>query len=175
MKNIVNITKDQLVDMLLNWNMGAQPVSIQYVTQPKLNKEGKIVFGSVTKVAKVGGMIGYIYENSVNNQLEREHKERDFMAKSLWNGKGKRLSKALTMHTEKQTLYLTYKLQQTFRSFYFDNDLNPLPKNEVKKYLTGSKPTNQGVNEGNEIHHREISINNVKKLKLKKITYVVTP
>ena len=34
-------------------------------------------------------------------------------------------------------------------------------------------PTNQGVEEGKEIFHREISLENITKLKLKKVTYVI--
>jgi hypothetical protein len=173
MKTTVKITKTQLVQMLLNWNFGAQPASIQYVTSPKLTKEGKIKFGEVTKIANVGCMVGYNYENSVNNQLEREEKEREFMAQSLWNGKGKRLSTALSTHTEKGTFYLTYKAQQTFKSFHFDQSLNPIPNNEIKKYFPDSTPKNQGVERGHEVYHREISIDNVKRLKVKKITYVI--
>jgi hypothetical protein len=173
MKATVKITKAQLIQMLLNWNFGAQPASIQYVTQPKLTKEGKIKFGEVTKIANVGGMVGYSYENSVNNQLEREEKERAFMAQQLWNGKGKRLSTALSMHTEKGTFYLTYKAQQTFKSFHFDNCLNLIPNSEIKKYFPDNQPKNQGVERGNEIYHREISVDNVKRLKVKKVTYLV--
>jgi hypothetical protein len=165
------ITVKQLVAMLLNWNFGAQPASIQYVTSPKLTKEGKMRFGDVTKIANVGVMIGYNYENSVNNQLEREGKEREFLAQQLWNGKGKRLSAALATHTEKQTFYLTYKAQQTFKSFYFDSVLNFIPSAIIKAYFPDYKPTNQGTETA--IYHREIGVENVRKLKVKGITYVI--
>jgi hypothetical protein len=157
--------------MLQNWNKGAQPVSIQYVTEPKLTKEGKALFGTVTKIANVGGMIGYNYENSVNNQLERENKEREFMAQPLWKGKGKRLSAALSTHIENGTFYLTYKAQQTFRSLHFDSALNFIPYLVLKPFFPSSLPTNQGVNEGSEIHHREIKIENVRKVKIQKTTF----
>lgn len=171
MKTTVKISKAEFVKMLLTWNLGAQPVSIQYVTEPKLTAEGKKHFGTVTKIANVGGMIGYSYENSVNNQLEREHKEREFMAQPLWKGAGKRLSTALSVHIEKETFYLTYKSQQTFKSFHFDSSMSFIPYSQIKPFFPASKPTNQGVNEGNEIHHREIKIDNVKRVKIKKVTY----
>jgi len=173
MRNEIKISKTELVEMLRNWNYGAQPASIQYVTEPKLTKEGKMRFGIITKIANVGVMIGYIYANSVNNQLEREAKERDFMAKQLWNGKGKRVSHALSTHVEKGTFYLTYKYQQTFRALHLDSALNLIPNAVIRAFFPESKPTNQGVEEGNEIHHREISIENIKRLKFKKTTYVV--
>ena len=170
MKQVKKITSLELIEMLKNWK-GAQPVSLQYVTEPKLNKEGKIQFGTVTKIANVGGMVGYSYENSVNNQLEREHKEKDFMAQSLWNGKGKRLSLALSTHIEKGTFYLTYKAQQTFKSFHFDSALNFIPVALLKPFFPKSNYDNQGTDK--PVYHREISIDNVRKLKFKKVTYEI--
>jgi len=170
MKNSIQITKVQLIEMLKNWK-GAQPASISYVTNPKLTKEGTQKFGIVTKIANVGVMIGYSYENAVNNQLEREEKERDFLAQSLWNGKGKRISLALSTHIEKNTYYLTYKSQQTFKSYYFDSALTLIAHNMIKMFFPPNKPTNQGTETA--IYHREISIDNVRKLKFKKMTYII--
>lgn len=172
MRNEFKISKTELVEMLLNWNHGAQPASLQYVTEPKLTPEGRAKFGTVIKIANVGIMVGYIYENSVNNQLEREEKERNFMAKQLWNGKGKRLSHALSMHVEKGTYYLTYKAQQTFQSTYLDKTLKNIPNSVIKAYFPASDPAKyQGTETA--IYHREISIDNVRRLKFKKTTYVV--
>ena len=171
MRNEIKITKAQLIAMLMNWNFGAQPVSLQYVTEPKLTKEGKLKFGDVTKIANIGAMVGYIYENSVNNQREREELERNFMAKQLWNGKGKRLSHALTTHVEKGTFYLTYKYQQTFRALHFDSALNFIPNSLIKAFFPQSDNKSQGTETA--IYHREISIDNVRRLKFKKQTYVI--
>jgi hypothetical protein len=171
MKNTVKISKADFIKMLLTWNLGAQPASIQYVTEPKLTAEGKKRFGNITKIANVGGMIGYSYENSVNNQLERENKEREFMAQPLWKGKGKRLSPALATHIENGNFYLTYKAQQTFKSFHFDINLNFVPYAILKSFFPESKNYSQGVNEGSEVHHREIKIDNVRRVKIKKVTY----
>ena len=172
MKNVLEITVSEFIKMLTNWNFGAQPVSIQYITEPKLTKEGKIRFGEVTKIANVGGMVGYVYENSVNNQLERENKERDFVSQPLWNGKGKRLSTALSTHMEKGTFYLTYKAQKTFKSFHFDSLLNLIPNKLIKQYFPVSDPAKyQGTETA--IYHREILIQNVRRFKFKKTTYII--
>lgn len=172
MKNVKKITKAELIAMLANWNFGAKPASIQYVTEPKLTKEGKMRFGTVTKIANVGGMIGYSYESSVNNQLEREGKEREFMAQPLWKGAGKRLSTALAMHVEKQSFYLTYKAQQTFKAFHFDAALNFIPSALLKPFFPASDPAKyQGTETA--VYHREISIDNVRKLKVNGMTYEI--
>jgi hypothetical protein len=174
MKNTEKITYAQFIEMLKNWNHGAQPASLQYVTEPKLNKDGNLKFGTVTKIANVGVMVGYCYENSVNNQLEREAKEREFVSQPLWNGKGKRISLALSTHIEKGTFYLTYKAQQTFKSFHFDTALNLIPISLLKPYFPQSDPAKyQGTEKA--VYHREIAIENIRRFKFKKVTYELIP
>jgi len=174
MKNTIKITTVQLIEMLLNWSFGAQPASAQYVSSPKLNKEGKAEFGEITKIANVGIMLGYNYENSVNNQRERENEIRDFMAQKLWRGKGKRLSPALAIHEEKGTHYMSYKMQQTFKSFYFDSVLNFIPASLLKPFFPQYDTAKaQGVEKA--VYHREIKIENIRKLKFRNTTYVIVP
>ena len=172
MKNAITITTSELINMLRNWNHGAQPASIQYVTSPDLNASGKARFGEITKIANIGCMIGYNYTNSVNNQREREGELKDFMAQPLWKGAGKRISTALATHISKGTFYLTYKKQATFKSFHFDSVLNLIPNALlVPYYKSQGDYSNQGVDK--PVYHREISIDNVKRLKFKKQTYII--
>jgi len=173
MKNTIKITKAQLVSMLQNWNYGAQPAAVQYSTTPKLNKEGKARFGDVTRIANIGIMLGYNYTNSVNNQRERENEMRDFMAQQLWRGKGKRLSPCLSTHVEKGTFYMSYKAQQTFKSFHFDSVLNLIPIALLKPYFPVNNYASQGTDK--PVYHREISIDNIRRLKFKKTTYELIP
>ena len=172
MKNTIKITKAQLVSMLQNWSFGAQPASVSYITTPKLNAEGKAMFPEgITRIANMGIMLGYNYTNSVNNQRERENELRDFMAQPLWKGKGKRISAALSFHNEKGTYYMSYKKQQTFKSFYTDFFLNPLRFVDIKQFFPVYKNKSQGVMQ--EVYHRELSIENIRKLKFRKTTYVI--
>ena len=174
MKNTSKMTTSEFVNFLKNWNFGAQPVSLQYVTEPKLTKEGKARFGEVTKIANVGGFVGYIYENSRNNELEKNNAERDFIAQPLWKGKGKRISLALSTHIEKGTFYLTYKAQQTFKSFHFDSVLNLIPNSLIKQYFPQSAPVVHNGVESN-VYHREISVDNVRRFKFKGQTIEIVP
>ena len=174
MKNTKKVTVNQLVEILRTWVLGAQPVSLQYVTTPKLTKEGKVKFGEVVKIANIGAMVGYQYANSVNNQCERENEVADFISKPLWNGKGKRLSTALSTHVEKGTFYLTYKKQQTFRSFHFDTALNFIPASLLRPFFPKSDPAKyQGIDK--PVYHREIAVDNIRKLKFRGTTYEVVP
>lgn len=176
MKNSKVITVAELETMLLNWNFGAQPVSLQYVTDPTFaSVKSKPLFPEVKKIANIGGMVGYSYTNSVNNQLERENKVAEFLAQPLWKGKGKRLSTALATHIEKNTMYISIKHQSTFKSVFFDFDkLEVVAKAILQPFLKPYvAPTNQGVDEGKEVYHKEISLSNVRKLKFKKVTYLI--
>jgi len=174
MKNTIKITTAQLIQMLKDWNHGAQPAAVQYITSPKLNKEGKAMFPKgITRYANVGIMLGYNYANSVNNQRERENEIRDFMAQSLWKGKGKRLSPALATHVEKGTYYMSYKAQQTFKSLHVDSVLNYIPVALLKPFFPEKKNYSQGTEKA--IYHREISINNIRRLKFKKTSYEIIP
>lgn len=172
MKNTIKITKIQLIEMLRNWKFGAQPASVQYVTTPKINKEGKIKFGEITRIANMGIMIGYNYQNSVNNQLERENELKNFMAQQLWRGKGKRISLALSTHIEKGTFYMSYKSQQTFKSYHFDLALNFIPVSLLKPFFPVNNYKCQGT--AKPVYHREISIDNIRRLKFKGNSYFIT-
>lgn len=170
----VKITKQELISMLKNWKYGAQPCSIQIVTKPKLTKIGKQRFGEIVKLSIIGGMLGYCYENSVNIQQKREgvyNPVNAFIAQPLWNGKGKRINHVLSQHVETNKIYLSYKFQQTFKSLYLDKDLNVISKENLKGCFYDNTPKNQGVE--TPVLHREVSIENIRKIKFRKTTYEI--
>lgn len=173
MKNVIKITHKQFKDEILsNWGIGTAPSSISYITTPKLTQIGKEKFGEVTKVANIGCLIGYDYENSVNLQREREGEIKNFLSEPLWKGAGKRITAALSTHMSKGTFYLTYKKQQTYKSFYLDQNLNIIPNAIIKQFFP---PISQTSKQGTEqrIYHREILLENVRKVKFRKTTYVL--
>lgn len=68
---------------------GAKAVTIVARTKPKLSGGKKCPYAGVEKISTVNGMINFNYENSVNNQREREGNEEVFeSAPRQW---GKRL------------------------------------------------------------------------------------
>ena len=171
MRKTETINRNQLFLMLINWKFGSQPVSIQYVTNPKIKKAGKEKFGEITKVAAIGGLLGYDYQNSVNNQRERENKEQNFESGQIWNGKGKKINNCLVKHTEKGTFYVAYKHQQTFRSFYFDDLLQPVKHADLNEFFYASSSKKQNLDQ--EVNHRYISLENIRRLKMKGVTYIL--
>jgi len=173
MKTIKRISKDQLVDMLLKWNYGAQPASIQYLSTPEINKLGLEKYGIVFKLASIGCMLGYIYSNSINNELKKQRIDQNFLSLPLWKGQGQRLNPLLAKHIGNGKLYISYKYQQTFKSYYFDQNLNRLNENDIILYLKNSKPKINNIDKP-VIQHRELSIENIKKIKFKKVTYIIS-
>ena len=162
---------NELVEMLTNWDKGTTPISVIYVSNPKIKKEGKQRFGEIMKVANAGGLLGYDYENSVNNQREREQLLNDFLSQPLWNGKGKRVSPALAEHTEKGTKYLSFKHQQTNSVNYIDAQGNIIDKDELKDYFYKSSNKKQGTEKA--IYHRKVKINNIRYVKMNGIKYKI--
>lgn len=170
MKTVIEISENQLVEMLEN-QKGATPISLQYKTTPKINKEGKNLFGEVTRLANIQAFLGASYENSVNRQLQREEKDASFEAKPLWKGKGLRVNFSLAKHIETGKFYMSYLPLKTLRSYHFDQFLNPIPNEVIKQYFYASSNSQQGTEK--EIFHREIGIENIMKIKMNKRTYIV--
>jgi len=189
-RKVLRMTPDQLLAFLLNWNFGAQPASIQYVTTPDLIAEGREKFGKVTKVGAVQGMIGYSYENSVNKQKVREGQEADFVTQPLWGGYGEVLNSAVAKRKVTKTVqkdkvkskvetgevifYLRYKYENTLRGLHYDRVLNFIPKSVLKQYLKPYyAPKSQGVE--NEVHARTLKLENIRRLRFKGMEIQVIP
>ncbi len=69
---------------------------------------------------------------------------------------------------------MSYKAQQTFKSFHFDTVLNLIPIALLKPYFpVNNSAKYQGVEKA--VYHREIKIENIRKLKFKRTTYEIIP
>ena len=172
MRNTIKITVDQLVELFMNWNKGAQPATIQYRTTPKINKDGKSLFVDLFKLGAVNCMIDFDFAKAVNRQLVREHKEANFVAQPLWKGKGIHLNRRIIEHVETNAKYLQYKHERTLRSLHFDGALNFIPINLLKPFFyKSSAPTNQGTDK--IIKPRTLKMENIRRIKMLGNTYIV--
>ena len=89
MRNTQHITKTQLVDLLTKID-GKQATFISIVAEvdARLKKRGnKYSKDSITKINKYSGLINYNYQNSVNNQREREGIDTNFVSKATYASK----------------------------------------------------------------------------------------
>ena len=174
MREIIEITIPQLIALLTNWNFGAQPATIQYSTTAKINKAGKTLFGNILKLGAVNCIIDFDFAGAVNRRLGKEGKPANFVAQPLWKGKGEHVNRRIVRHVDKGTMYLQFKYQRQLKSLHFDSVLNFIPSTLLRPYMYKvSAPTNQGVDEGAEIKPRTLKIENIRRIKMKNVTYEV--
>ena len=138
-------------------------------TEPRMRKTNNPYFGRVQKVSRLANVaIGYNYENVVNNRLEREGKEADFESQKP-NGKSwvkgyENLFLVSDKDSEQFYLRTTMRKNTKPTSFYLvDNRIATAQEEaEIKTFIqSSSKPTNQGLDDGDEVIVRDFKTENV--------------
>lgn len=134
-KNVQTINRNELEVRLREEIKGCRPVSIVINTVPQMNKkvdgQPNPLYGRVKKRAYHSVMVGFNYQNSVNNQRDREGKETDFVAESRAWGEHVEGASALIYYNGQY--YLSCKLERTIATQY-------LVDGEVVDYETVVKP-----------------------------------
>lgn len=158
------ITANDLVT-LLNENGAAEFVGIDLITDPTddMRKKDNPYLGS-TKHYSVSGILGYNYENSVNNQLEREGKVADFSVEGRrW---GTRINRFLVEH--KGQFYITVKVQIEADPIYVKG-AKSFPLDEVKPFLYAKKEPARQLDAGVEkvVIHRDFKIASIKYIRMR--------
>lgn len=117
-----------------------QPATIYIETVPKMRKTGNPFVGRIVKRSKLNGMIGFDYENSVNNQKLREGGEATFETQAVeWR---EYLSKSLIRHKVNQTLYANIKVQRVLETVEYLCDGKLIDKSAFAEFL--DKPRKAG-------------------------------
>lgn len=145
------ISQNQLKDMLAALK-GTTAISMVVETQKRLPG-----IGDVIKAAKVNAMIGFNFQNSVNNSLERDGQDSDF--KSQTRKWGQRIQ-GTPLVKHKGNYYLESKVERILGAAY--RDLNG-------KILEGIKeePSDQRVT------LRDFKLDSIRILKFKGEEYEV--
>lgn len=109
----LNVTLDQFLTAFSG--KGTKFATMLTVTRPKLNKKNRdtkepcpFAMG-VERRALRNVQIGANYQNSVNNQRQREDNETEFNAQALWGGKGIRDTTYTIKHIETGKRYFAVK------------------------------------------------------------------
>ena len=155
------IERTELVTMLMN-RKGCTVVTIKAVTDARLKKTGND-HGSCSKIARVNGMIGWNYTNSVNNQRTREGIEAHFEAQPRkW---GERI-KGTPLVEYKGEYYLEVKIERILDITYVrDNDGKIVTYSEIEPFMPAKrKPTTQGTEK--DIIVADYKINNIEEIKI---------
>lgn len=137
--------------------------SITVVTVPKMNKKNNSFFGRVIKKTVMQISLNANYTNIVNNRLEKEGGESNFVAKENWhtpvfdgnNG-------SIVAHREKGGLYLKIIVNKVLENTYFVDGREATTDeiNEIKMFIPAKK---EGQNQGleNPVIVRVIALENI--------------
>jgi len=164
----------ELVDAIATFQ-GYSFAHLKTETELKINKKSRIdktpaetVFGGpIMNIANRDVGIGYVYSVSVNNRLEKEDKEPDFIPQSLPWGQWYNGSKIIIQHGEKFYLRVTYNTTHKVDKTLTVNG-KPLTEEQQKKLSEftsppSDKPSNQGLD--NPVVVQTICIDNITSLK----------
>jgi hypothetical protein len=115
---------------------GAKIVSLVVETVPDMiTPKANPLFGRLVKRSYINGMIGFRYENSVNNQLAREGVEADFVSHPRkW---GNRIE-GTPLVEHKGTHYLEVKIEKVYDTKYI-LDGKEVSKDVVAQHLRPAK------------------------------------
>lgn len=152
---------------------GAKIVTLTTLTYPDVTKD--CPHKNIFKVQSVNGVVNFNYSNSVNNQLEREGKPREFVPeKRKW---GTRLNDSPFVSHVKQDgthhLYLEMKVEKTFGIEYKTSEGEVIPNHLIEQYLKKpkSQKEHQGVNK--EIVVRDFDVKNIVAIYLLGYEYLI--
>ncbi len=177
MKNTQHITKTQLVNILTEVD-GKQAMFISIVAEvdARLKKRGnKHAKDNITKVNKYSGIINYNYQNSVNNQREREGVDNNFVSKATYASKiNDKYNGCLAQHDVTGQVYLVFKEQNSQKPIYKINgsEVDDQTETYLKQFRPEpSKSVSQGVDKS--IEHRNVKIENIKSIIMNNTEYII--
>jgi hypothetical protein len=168
------ITPKQLVPLFEKF-AGASFVGLRTKTVPKLNKKGRSSgltlsekFGNaqIVKFSEFSAGIGYDYKKSIERKLVKEGKEvSEYVAGESWHVSYND-SKVIRQHKNNGELYFYVSLNSNNgkgKSEFFDiRNGKVIAREEIQEFLPKeSAPTNQGVEEGNEVLVRTLKLDSV--------------
>lgn len=179
-KTPTDITVAEL-SLLLQRNDGerANFISMVMSTDARLAKTGNPYRDEkVYKVSKYNVQINVNYSNAVNNQLEREGKERNFEAQENWHSKKfDEFNGSVVEHASGNSSqeYLAYRVLDVERIGFTINDKIATPEQveTIKVFLPKKSPAkNQGTEK--EIRWQTVKYENIKLLSINNEFYRVT-
>ena len=158
-----------LVNFLGTINKGTFGTTLIVVTEPKMNKRNNPYYGRVHKATcLVNVAIGYNYENTVNNRLEREGAEANFISQKpsgrSWVEGMENILLVSDKDAEQMYLRTTMLRNTNSKSVYLIDGRKATNAEieSIKAFMpTASKPSNQGLSEGNEVIVRDYKLQGV--------------
>lgn len=165
---------------------GPQFATIVARTDARLKKTGNPFAGTVWKISRVNGVIGFDYEASVRRQQLRESGEADFQVQArAWGqkvvptavlpGPARLRRGVLVAYNEK--LYLELKVERVFETRYETDGGDAVTREQVAPFLPkrarGAAAASQGVIK--EIILRDYKLDGIRSITFAGTTYTVKP
>lgn len=166
----VKITTEEATNIIQRNVKGTMAISIDAVTVPTLLKTGNPFNDNILKHCTMSGLIGFDYENSVNNQDKREGGEGNRVAQPRKWGV---LSDDRLFVLHKGKTYLQMKVQSSSLPVYTDLQGNEIPYESVKPFVPVKKAssTQEGIEK--EVIVRDVNMENVKSMRFIGQDYVI--
>ena len=165
------ITTNELVEILLKVEKGTFAF-IRIETVLKMRKTNNPYFGLITKKSDIRVLLGSNYQDRVNNNLEKEEKDRDFIAESC--KVGNHVSECVLYNENTKLFYLQAEYFKEIKpkvEFYFNGKLIELEKfSEFVPEKTTAKQ--KGLIK--KVNSISVKIENIKEISLNKIKYIVS-
>lgn len=164
---------DSILDFLENINKGTFGITLEAITEPRMNKRGNPFIGRVKKVTLFHNVaLGYKYENVVNNRLERQGFERVFETEKP---KGKTFINdfILSNDNDANVKYLRCTMRKNTKSnvVYLVDGIEASKEilEEIKQFFpkvsTSHKQEMCGLSEENQVVVRDFKLENIITLK----------
>ena len=173
-----------IVDFLSGLKKGVFGITLVANTQPKMNKTNNPYFGRVTKVTRLTNVaIGYSYENTIKNRLERAGSENtDFKSEAP---KGRHwvegYENILLQSNKDDTQYYlrTTMRKNTKASVTYLVDNRPATDEEINEFKaffpkssTSNKQTEAGLQDEEQVVVRDYKLESIQSLTLGNLNYL---
>jgi hypothetical protein len=173
MKNQVTkgITTNELVEILKTQKTGTFAF-LKIETTLKMNKKNNPYFDRIIKKSEIKILLGSNYQNRVNNNLDKENKESNFVAESC--KVGTHISSCVLFNENTQLHYLQYEYFKEIKPKveYFHNE-NLIELEKFVQFVPEKTTANQNslIKKVNSI---TVKIENIKEISLNKNKYIVS-
>lgn len=171
-KTLKAITVSELIEVLTKLE---KPTFANILTETtvRMNKTKNPYYGLITKYTSTNILLCTEYEKRVNNNLEKEEKETNFIAQS--NKVGKHVGKCLLYNDKTEKFYLQYerfneikpKVSYTFNGqniekSIFEAFLPPIYESKTQEQLD------------KKVLILSVTLNNIKEITIDKVKYIVS-
>lgn len=143
------ISREQMID-ILNAIKGCRAITIEFASAPKMLVKSKIdktpnpFKNDITKVRRYNGMVNFEYENSVNNQREREGGEKNFKVGQASYGNHVGDNRIVVEHDDGIRKYIQFKLERVIEQHYEKISDGSLVDNQALADFFSDRPVNKG-------------------------------